>query len=190
VGEPVVAVTGRSRLALALAVALAALSLSAGTSAAGGGDKAVHKPPYKKGPTGGDQFNYVQTDPKTGEVNVLRIFPGIPPVVGCAPEPSAGWAMLTVPHHVTSPIEKVTVNFNAQLDPYSWVTAGVRDAHGEWLGVRKLQGPLAGDDKLVVTLNDHPAPNSEIVVEFGVQLGDACPQIGGASATFPSIVIE
>ena len=197
-GQPVVAmrsprVAGAPsvrRIALFVALCLVAFGLSVGASAAGGGGKAVHKPPYKKGPAGGDEFNHAEADPQTGEVSVLRLFPGISPVVGCEPEPSAGWVMLRLPHHVTSPVEKVTFNFDAELDPYAWVTGGARDEKGDWLGVEKMQGPFAGSDKLVLKLNRQPAPNSTLTLEFGVQLGDACPQAGGAHAVFPSIVIE
>ena len=180
------------RTVLALIAAVALLGLVAGPSVAGRHHhgKTVHEPPYKKGPSGGDEFNYVQADPQAGEVTIVRVFPGIPPVVGCEPEPSAGWAMLRVPHQAHGTIHKVTVNFEADLDPYAWVTAGVRDEQGQWLGVRKFQGPHTGPGKLVVTLNDQPPAHSAITIEFGVQLGDACPQVGGGTASFPSIVIE
>jgi hypothetical protein len=191
--EPVVAVMNRRGAGLLLSTVLL-LAFVAAPSAAGGHHhhhaKAVHKPPYKKGPSGGDEFNYTESDPKSGQVSVLRVFPGVPPVVGCTPEPSAGWVMLRVPHHVDGRIHKVTVNYDAQLDPYAWVTAGVRDARGQWLGVEKFQGPHSGAGKLVVHLDRQPAARSEVTVEFGLQLGDACPQVGGASASFPSIVIE
>jgi hypothetical protein len=187
--EPVVAVMRRSFVAFV--AALAALGVVAGSSTAGPHHgKTTHKPPYKAGPSGGDEFNYVEADPETGEVTVLRIFPGIPPVVGCEPEPSAGWAMLRVPHQAHGRIKKVTVNFEGELDPYAWVTAGVRDASGEWLGVRKLQGPHTGEGDLVLRLNEQPKPHSTATVEFGIQLGDACPQVGGASVSFLSIVVE
>jgi hypothetical protein len=186
----VVAVIHARRGFATLLAAIALLSSVAGVSTAKGGAKDTHKPPYKKGPSGGDEFNHVESDPQSGSVRVLRVFPGVPPVVGCTPEPSAGWAMLRVPHHVTGPIDKVTANFDGQLDPYAWVTAGVRDEHGDWLGVRKFQGPFSGSDSLVVKLNEQPDPDSDVVIEFGVQLGDACPQVGGASVSFPSIVVE
>ena len=149
----------------------------------------VHEPPYKAGPSGGDEFNYYTTDPQSGEVFVGRLFPGIPPVVGCAPEPAAGYAMLQVPHKVTSPFDKVTIAYDAQLEPYAWITGGVRDAQGEWLGVAKLQGPHVGDGKLKIDLHHRPQPGSTVKIEFGVQLGDACPQLGFGHATFPSVTV-
>jgi hypothetical protein len=176
---------------LAAFAALAVLGVLVGPSSAGPHHgKTTYEPPYKAGPSGGDEFNYVAADPQTGEVTVLRVFPGIPPVVGCEPEPSAGWAMLRVPHQAHGRIRKVTVNYEAELDPYAWVTAGVRDADGEWLGVRKFQGPHTGAGELAVKLHAQPAPHSRVTIEFGVQLGDACPQVGGAAATFSSIVVE
>jgi hypothetical protein len=180
----------RRRGYVALLAALIVAGMAVAPTASGHGKKTTYGPPYKAGPSGGDEFNYVAADPETGEVTVLRAFPGIPPVVGCEPEPSAGWAMLRAPHKVHARIKKVTVAFEGQLDPYAWVTAGVRDAKGRWLGVQKFQGPHTGAGEVVVRLNEQPKKHSTVTVEFGLQLGDACPQAGGASATFPSIVVE
>jgi len=186
--EPVDAVMRKSFVALLAALVVVGVVLA--PAASGRGKKSTYEPPYKAGPSGGDEFNYVSADPETGEVTVLRAFPGIPPVVGCEPEPSAGWAMLRAPHQVHKRITKVTVAFEGQLDPYAWVTAGVRGANGEWLGVEKFQGPHTGAGEVVVRLNEQPKRHSKVTVEFGLQLGDACPQAGGASATFPSIIVE
>ena len=172
-------------------VAVAALLVGALSGAAPAAKRkgAVHEPPYKQGPSGGDEFNYHSVDPEAGEVVVGRLFPGIPPVVGCTPEPAAGYAMLQVPHKVTSSFDKVTVAYDAQLEPYAWLTAGVRDAKGEWLGVAKFQGPHMGEGKLKVDLHRRPHPGSTVKIEFGVQLGDACPQLGFGRATFPSVTV-
>jgi hypothetical protein len=169
---------------LVLALALAA------PSSAGKKGREVLEPPYKAGPSGGDEFNHIESDPDAGSVRVIRLFPGFSPVVGCAPEPAAGWAMLVARHKVTSAVHKVTVNFDAQLEFYAWVTAALRDEKGRWLGVEKMQGPHVGGAKLVVRPHHNVPIGSTMTVEFGVQLGDACPQLGVASATFPSIVVE
>ncbi len=150
---------------------------------------ATHEPPYKAGPSGGDEFNEITTDPETGHVTVRRVFPGISPVVGCAPEPAAGWATLHLKHHVTSPVKKVTLNFDGTLDPYAWVTAAALDDKGKWLGVAKLQGPHNGAGKIVVKLHEQPKKGSDMTVEFGVQVGDSCPQVGYADATFSSVTL-
>ena len=178
----------RRTVATLLAGGLLAASLGM-PAAAGKGKGNVHEPPYKKGPQGGDEFNYVHSDPEAGEMGVLRLFPGIPPVVGCAPEPSAGWAMFRVKHHAMGPVRSVMVNYDATLDPYAWVTAGVRNERGDWLGVKKTQGPLTGTGKLKIRLFRQPRLHSTITIEFGLQLGDACPQVGGAVASFPSVKV-
>ena len=151
---------------------------------------AVHEPPYKAGPTGGDEFNRVEADPSSGSMAVLRTFPGVPPVVGCTPEPAAGWAMFRVKHDVKQPVSRVSVAYTAALDAYSWITVGVRDSKGEWLGVKKLQGPLAGQGDVTAKLFDKPSRGETITIEFGLQLGDACPQVGTAAAMFPSVTVR
>lgn len=149
----------------------------------------VYKPPYKKGPSGGDRWNYVEADPKTGEMTIMRLFPGISPVVGCAPEPDAGWATFRLPHKVDSKVRSVIVNFDGMLDPYAWITVVVRDGRGS-LGLNKFQGPHEGSGKVKIPLFRRPKRSSRIEVEFGAQLGDSCPQVGWAHVSFPSIAIK
>ena len=181
----------RTVVALALvALVLAALFAPASASVGKKGKADVHKPPYKKGNQGGDEWNYVHADPETGEVAVFRFFPGISPVVGCEPEPAAGWATLKVPHRVKEPIDTVTVNFEGAMEPYAWITAVVWDSHHHSLGVNKFQGPHTGEGALKVDLFRRAEPGSEVIVEFGAQLGDSCPQVGGAAVSFPSVEID
>lgn len=178
------------RAPIAALVALV-LALSVVAPAAAGKSKAdTHKPPYKKGHQGGDEFNYVHADPETGEVAVFRLFPGISPVVGCEPEPDAGWATLTQPHHVLGRVGTVTVNFDGVLEPYAWAYAVVWDSKGDSLGLAKFQGPHFGAGKLKVKLFRQPKKHSEIEIEFGAQLGDSCPQVGAAMLSFPSIKVD
>jgi hypothetical protein len=189
VGEPVVAVT-RSRIAalgLALLLALSfCLPALAGKEDKGG----IHKPPYKKGPSGGDEFNHVESDPQSGTVEVYRLFPGFSPVVGCEPEPAAGWAMLRESHRVTKKLSTLTARFDASLDPYAWVSVGARTKSGKWLAIDKFQGPFEGSGRLKVRFHHRPRRGSTITLEFGVQLGDACPQAGVARATFTRLVVD
>ena len=185
--EPVDAVIRRAA-ALGAVVAIL-LTAFVGAAPAAKRKGQVHEPPYKQGPSGGDEFNYHSVDPQAGEVWVGRLFPGVPPVVGCAPEPAAGYAMLRIPHKVDRAFDKVTVAYDAQLEPYAWMTAGVRAADGEWLGVSKLQGPHFGEGKLKVNLHHRPQPGSTVKIEFGIQLGDACPQFGFGHASFPSVTV-
>lgn len=178
----------RRMVPILLIAVLAAVSLVA-PATAGKKKGDVHKPPYKKGPSGGDVWNYIEADPKTGEMTVMRVFPGFSPVVGCAPEPDAGWATFRLMHDVDSRVGTVTVNYDAMLDPYAWITVVVRDGRGS-LGLGKFQGPHLGAGRLKVALFRRPKTGSQIEVEFGAQLGDSCPQVGGAHVSFPSIAIK
>jgi hypothetical protein len=178
----------RALPAVLVALVVAMALVAPATAAKKKGD--VHKPPYKKGPSGGDEWNHIEADPKTGEMAVMRLFPGFSPVVGCAPEPAAGWAMFRLPHHVTDRVSKVTVNFDGTLDPYAWVSVVVRNGRGDSIGIAKFQGPHAGAGKVNVPLFSTPKRGSHIEVEFGAQLGDSCPQVGWAVLSFPSVAIK
>ena len=180
------------RLVAALAVVplLFATTALVPPAVADGKKATVHEPPYKNGPSGGDAWNHVERDRESGRMFVGRAFPGISPVVGCAPEPSAGWGMFEVKHQVKDPVSEVTVAYDAALDPYAWITVAARDASGDWLGVKKYQGPDGGSGKLTVKLFDRPRPGETITIEFGLQLGDSCPQVSFAAATFPSVTVR
>jgi hypothetical protein len=154
------------------------------------GKSGVYKAPYRNGPQGGDEFNFISRDRQSGTIRVMRLFPGIPPVVGCEPEPSAGWSMFQVTHRVKKPVRKVTADISAMLDPYAWVTVGARKASGPWLGVKKFQGPFQGSRKVTARLFKRPDRGDRIVLEFGLQLGDACPQVGAGEVEFSSVRVE
>ncbi|HEU4481183.1 MAG TPA: hypothetical protein VFS18_04795 [Actinomycetota bacterium] len=193
--EPVVAVTGtgsrRALILLLVGVLVATVAPSAGTAAAPSAGKKgkTYEAPYKPGPQGGDFANLILADPDMGSMAILRLFPGIPPVVGCEPEPSAGWAMFRVKHTVKAPVRKVKLDFDAALAGYGWITVGARDRQGGWLGVKKLQGPHAGAGTITARLFDRPSRGETITIEFGVQLGDACPQVEPGAATFNSVSV-
>ncbi|MGH2808211.1 MAG: hypothetical protein ACRDKT_13160, partial [Actinomycetota bacterium] len=138
----------RSLPAVLIAVLVAMSFVAPATAAKKKGD--VHKPPYKKGPSGGDEWNHIEADPKTGEMTVMRLFPGFSPVVGCEPEPAAGWATFRLPHDVDGKVGSVVVNFDGFLDPYAWVTVVVRNARGESVGLGKYQGPHEGSGRVKV----------------------------------------
>jgi hypothetical protein len=178
------------RVPIILVALVVALALVPPAAAGKKGSGNTHRPPYKKGPSGGDQWNYVHADPQSGQVAVFRTFPGISPVVGCEPEPSAGWAMLRAPHHVKARPRSVTANFEGVLDPYSWLMVAARSKNGRWLALKKVQGPLAGEGKVTARFFRRPPRGADINIEFGVQLGDSCPQVGEAVAEFSSIVVK
>jgi hypothetical protein len=176
-------------LLVALAGVLVAASLAV-PATAGKGKAAVHQPPFKLGPSGGDEWNFIDADGASGRMGVFRLFPGVPPVVGCTPEPAAGWATFKVKHKVDRPTDTVTVAFDAVMSTYSWVNVTVENQAGGFIGVGKLQGPHAGAGKVKVKLFRRPDVGTEITVKFGLQLGDACPQVEGAGANFESVKID
>jgi hypothetical protein len=176
------------RLIAAATVAACVLPFAGAASVQAGGGK-TYKPPYKNGPAGGDEFNYVHRDRQSGQMGVFRLFPGFPPVVGCAPEPSAGWGMFRVEHRVTEPVKAVTATFDGALGAYVWATVGARGANGKWLGVEKYQGPHAGEKTITAKLFS-PARHGRITIEFGLQLGDACPQAEAGAVEFTSVKVN
>ncbi|HEX2240166.1 MAG TPA: hypothetical protein VHJ82_03345 [Actinomycetota bacterium] len=172
-------------------IALIALSLAMVLSSAQVVAKEkVYEPPYKEGPSGGDQFNHIEADPQTGEMAIYRVFPGISPVVGCEPEPDAGWAMFRIDHRAVAPFKEVLLSFNGRLDPYAWVTLGVRKPSKDWVSVAKFQGPHNGAGELKLRLPRRVTIGSEVEIEFGLQLGDGCPQVSYAEATFESVEVR
>jgi hypothetical protein len=173
-----------------LLVCLVAVLVASLIAPATAGKSSVHKPPYKEGNSGGDEFNHIEADPQTGHITLLRLFPGVPPVVGCTPEPAAAWATFKQTHDTKGRINKVVVSFDGLLEPYAWVYATVRDSKGDAIGSEKLQGPHSGASSLKVNIFKQPKRNSAIEIEFGAQLGDACPQVGGADVTFSSIKVN
>lgn len=175
--------------AASLLLAAASIAVPATASETGKGKGATYEPPYKNGPSGGDRWNHVERDAENGSMFITRVFPGFPPVVGCVPEPSAGWGMFEVVHELDRPASKVTLEYEAAIDAYSWITVGARDEDRKWLGVAKVQGPIAGSGKLAADLFASPS-HGKITIEFGLQLGDACPQVGFAAASFPSVAIR
>jgi hypothetical protein len=175
-------------VAVLAAVALASAFISPGAHAAT--SSKTYQPPYKVGPAGGDAYNFTYRDAGTGRMAVARTFPGINPIVGCYPAADAGWATFDVSHRVSRSISSVSLHFDGVLDAYSWVTLTVR-AKRRWLGVRKFQGPFGGQDQeLTLKLRRTARHGEPVMIEFGVQLGDACPQAGLASVQFPSLTVR
>jgi hypothetical protein len=176
-------------------VAVCVLALWGATlpGAVAGKDKGdVHKPPYKKGVQGGDDFNYIDADRQSGEVSIMRVFPGISPVVGCEPESYGGYASLRVEHHVDAPVMSVVVNYDrATMDVYSFINIKIEDANGKWLASRVVQGRRVGDSgALKVDLGNRSPHGGTIDIYFGLQLSSSCPQVAGAYVHFPSVEVK
>src|SRR5439155_20848322 len=96
------------RFAVALTLAtLAALAVPAllPTSAVASAKTHAYKPPFHKGAQGGDQFNYVYSDPSSGQVAVFRGYPIFNPFT-CGGS-RGGWVTLRVPMKTTSKVAAV-----------------------------------------------------------------------------------
>ena len=97
--------------------------------------------------------------------------------------------MLQAPHKVTKRVKAVSATSRECSTSTAWVTVGARLPSGKWLGVKKFQGPFQGTREVTAKLFQRPK-NGRIVVEFGLQLGDACPQVGGGDVEFESVEIK
>ena len=176
--------------ALLLALALAAgIAAAPGRAVAAGGQTLT--PPYQAGPHGGDQFNVVNTDPKSGRVTVLRAYPE-PGAFNCGGQ--GGWADLVVTPTLQADTSSVTVAYkNSAWDSYTWLTVVVRDGQGTWLGGQKLRGPVAGSGTLTLPIQSPaggPVPAGTAVdVQFGIEVASACPNVDGGSIQFTGVTL-
>jgi len=176
-----------------LAIAAAAVTMAASALGAPSKDAraAKHKPPYKLGPSGGDEYNHVEADRESGTMTIFRVFP-FPGSIGCIPESRAAWATFTVAHEVDRPVSWVTLNYDdVFLDGNTWMTLHVRGDDGEWLGYKSRQGPAAaGSGALKLHIGDRSPRAGSIEVRFGLQVSSACPQVMSAHASFPSVEVD
>jgi plastocyanin len=145
-------------------------------------------PPYSPGPHGGDQYNWISTDPTSGRVSAARAYP-YPGAFNCAG--SGGYAYLRLRPVVTGPVSAVTVDVSqAATDAYTWISLLVRDGAGRWLGGAKLRGPVIGSARLRTPLAWTPdLVGHPIVVDIGLELASACPNADGGTASFRDVVI-
>jgi hypothetical protein len=166
-------------LGLVLVLASAALAGTRGRS---------YEPPFKKGAQGGDQANFIYSDPSSGQVAVFRMYPVFNPFT-CGSS-RGGWVTLRQPIRVTRPIASVEVDYQAAVDPYSFVTVTVRD-DGTYLGSKDVRGPIFGSGNVNVPLSFGKArKGSTIDVDFGVQVPSACPNLEEAAAQFSRVVVH
>jgi hypothetical protein len=167
-----------------LAAALLALGLLAIPS--GAAPSKTYAPPFALGPTGGDAEGYASADPQ-GRVTVMRVYPA-PGPISC---PGAGhYATLKVTHKLTGPVRRVTAAYTqALVDPYVYVTVGVRDATRRWIGSKKASG-LIGDGTVVVPIRWDKTVRGPLQVVFGLELSTACPHADAGTINFTSITVS
>lgn len=144
------------------------------------------KPPYKMGPTGGDEYNDIQADPENGTITILRLYPE-PGPLGC-PDSHAAWANFKVVHRLKQRrIRHVAVKYeDLEADGYVFLTVTVKQ-RGKSIGYRSLQGPAVGQAGILrAKLNKWPR-KGELTVLFGLQVSSNCPQGEASSVSLPQV---
>ena len=181
----------RSRRAAVAIATLTALAVPAllPTSAAAAAKTHTYKPPFHKGAQGGDQFNYVYSDPSSGQVAVFRGYPIFNPFT-CGGS-RGGWVTLRVPVKTTSKVAAVEIDYsNAFVDTYSFITATVKRGDA-YVGSKDVRGPLLGSGKVNVPIDLGTVPaGSTITIDFGVLVSSSCPNLDEAAAQFTSVVVH
>ena len=180
--------TRRAAVAMATLTALAVPALLP-TSAAAAAKTHTYKPPFHKGAQGGDQFNYVYSDPSSGQVAVFRGYPIFNPFT-CGGS-RGGWVTLRVPVKTTSKVAAVEIDYsNALVDTYSFITATVKRGDA-YVGSKDVRGPLLGSGKVNVPIDLGTVPaGSTITIDFGVLVSSSCPNLDEAAAQFTSVVVH
>ncbi|HYI44520.1 MAG TPA: hypothetical protein VE174_03540 [Actinomycetota bacterium] len=184
-------------LAAKLLRRLASVSLVLGLVASGlvatpaGGQQAKRqviqkKPPYKMGPTGGDEFNEIQADPDSGRISIVRLYPE-PGPVGC-PDSHAAWANFKVVQKLKKRrIRHITARYgDFEADGYTWLTITVRQ-RGESIGYRSLQGPAAAQGGVLRAKLWKWPRKGKLTVLFGLQVSSNCPQGEASSVSIPQV---
>jgi hypothetical protein len=167
-----------------LAAAIAAVGLLAIPS--GAATAKTYAPPYALGPSGGDSNGYESADPG-GRVTVMRVYPA-PAVISC---PGAGhYATLKVVHKLTGPVHKVSADYTeAAVDPFVYVSVGVRDATGRWIGSTKVGG-ATDSGKIDVPIRWDKTVRGPLQVIFGLELSTACPHADAGTLRFTSVTVS
>lgn len=169
------------RALVAVLLATAVLALPSGAAPA-----RTYPPPFAIGPTGGDSDGFASADPK-GRVTVLRLYPA-PGPISC---PGDGhYATLKVVHKLTAPVRKVSVAYTqAFVDPYVYVSVGIRDATGRWIGSKKAPG-LTDSGNIVVPVRWDKTVRGPLQVIFGLELSTACPHADAGTINFASVTVS
>src|SRR4029453_13444233 len=99
------------------------------------------------------------------------------------------YATLKVAHKVTGPVRKVTASYTqALVDPYVYVTVGVRDATGRWIGSVKVAG-LPNSGNVVGPIRWAKTVRGPLQVIFGLELSTACPHADAGTINFTRVTV-
>jgi hypothetical protein len=168
---------------------IATLALAAAAvvpSSAGAAPAKTYSAPFALGPSGGDGVGYASADPQ-GRVIVGRTYPA-PGPINC---PGGGqYATLKIVHKDAAPVRKVSAAFTeALVDPFVYVSVGVRDATGRWIGSTKVGGATL-DGKVDVPVRWDKTVRGPLQVIFGLELSTACPHADGGMLRFTTVTVS
>ncbi|HEV7887133.1 MAG TPA: hypothetical protein VGO92_06205 [Acidimicrobiales bacterium] len=181
------------RIIMVLAV-LGLVGLGAPQARAG---NVLYQAPFAAGPAGGDpagnhRTHYTNIDPATGKVDIFwaNLTPG---AIGCAAQ--GGFGYLRVTHQVTDIVGRVVVSYkDLSMTPYSWLKVNVRGVRGgeeKYLGSYSTRGQkLAAGGDIPVPLDAEPDVGSALTIDFGAEIGSACPNADGVTVTFTQVAVS
>lgn len=142
--------------------------------------------PFTIGSFGGDGFSY-HSAAQDGRVVVARAYPLVGPI-SC---PGGGsYANLLVTHTASAPVRKISAAYaEAVVDPYVYLSVGVRDATGAWIGSTKVAG-VNGSGVVSVPVRWDRTVRRPLQVSFGLELSTACPHVDGGTVRFTSVTVS
>ena len=177
-------VTVSRRLLAWLVVVLCALAVAPGATAAPAAT--TYEPPFALGPSGGDSRGMRSAEPE-GRVTVARAYPA-PGPISC---PGDGhFATLQVVHKAKGALRAVTAEYtDALVDPFVYVSVGVRDATGRWIGSSKVGG-AQGSGEVVVPVRWDRTVRPPLQVQFGLELSTACPHADAGTLRFTKVTLS
>jgi hypothetical protein len=173
------------RLLAAVVVALCAVTAAPASHAAPATGAATYEPPFALGPSGGDDRGISSAEPD-GRLLVARAYPA-PGPISC---PGDGhFTTLQVVHKAKGSIRKVTAEFtDALVDPFVYLSVGVRDATGRWIGSTKVGG-AQGSGEVVVPVRWDRSVRLPLQVQFGLELSTACPHADAGTLRFTKVTL-
>jgi len=159
----------------------------------------TYRAPYQAGPSGGTagdgglERTHSSVDPATGTVSVFQASV-VPGPVGCAA--TGPMAYLQVQHPINGDEDKVLIAYDdATLSQYSWLKVNVyAPVDGETIAIGSFAQrgqKVAEDGNIVVALDDVALePGSTMTINFGIEVGSACPNVDGGTVKFPTVAVN
>lgn len=141
------------------------------------GAATVHRPPYRAGPSGGDNHTVTKNNPQAGTVMVLEHNTRQAAFVHCIG--NGPMSMLRVEHPVTKPVSSVKIDYSSAVLTDSVVmNAVVTGSSSGWLGQGASLGPkeAPGDwaGTIDIPLDRSPEAGETLMIQFGLQTHAGC----------------